>query len=1046
MIRRCFLILLSVLSTGIMAHGKSIGDTIARPDSVLKVAKALMDKKDWVKAEKTLADLKPLILSQYGVQSPQNRETNYLLSLVAFNRNELDKALESFQVTLKLYRESYDSVCFNASQCNSLISQVFLRKGDFISGEAYILEALRLRRKIYGTEDLEYAKMLQNVGSFYGMKQAYDKAEFYLSECMKIRKSKLGIFSQPYAANLRNLAELYYNTDRFEMAESLCREAINIFDSLRLKDKIEYPLSYMLLGQIYEALGRRDKEEKSILTAYASFQMNPSLQNTVGYGNCCTSLGVYYYDLGSYDKSVKFYQKALDIYQKMSNGIETAQTVGTISNLLRIYSELGIEGGFENQFQHAYDYYRKNAGEDHGYTLTALQNLLEYQLKINSPTLNDSIFRRNIDLNLSNGGNKALGTAKALSLYANYLIRKKNYEEAIDKDTQAIHLLTAEFGSDYHLIRTMQLQLARAYYKLNLLNKSAACLLQAGQIEKVNKWKSLAFMSEQEAMTYYNKINKDEFNLYSEPGDQNAMKLLSNEAFDDILFNKGILLYSLVRKARLIEKDVAIEKLDEAFRQSKRKVASEYAKPISHRLNMDSLQDLANKAEKKLNEAIQWEGESVDKYTWKYLQPHLNSNEAILEMMRYPLYALGEKTGEFGYAALILKNEGSGPDFIPLCTETELDRLLDFKGSRRIEYVSNLYWSQQGKSRSSRKDLYQLVWMPLEKSLKNCHKIYFSPTGHLHKINFNAIALEDHSLIQDRFTLVQMNSARDVISQKKETDQLPGEFVLYGGINYEKDTSGLNPIDSLQPSVAQLTRGQYSFYSNDTSARRGRWKYLAGTNKEVEQIRIILQNSNCQVQLLSGSKAGEASFKAMARNANGRPSPRLIHFSTHGFFLPDSTTSSVQSDSILGLRQKTTISPMLRSGLILAGANSNWNRGLSNADETEDGILTAYEISTMDLSNTALVVLSACETGLGDIQGNEGVYGLQRAFKIAGVHNILMSLWQVPDKQTSELMVLFYKNWITQKMTIRDALYKAQDTMRKKGYEPYYWAGFVLME
>lgn len=1046
MFKRHILILIYSLFAGVMAHGESMRDTIARPDSVLKVAKALIDKRDWVKAEKLLNDLKQTIQSQYGEHSTQNREATYLLSLIAFNRNDLDKALESLQEALKLYRESSDSVCFNASQCNSLISQAYLRKGDFISGEGYILEALRLRRKIYGTEDLEYAKMLQNVGSFYGMKQAYDKAEFYLSECMKIRKSKLGIFSQPYAANIRNLAELYYNTDRFELAESLCHTAINIFDSLRLKDKIEYPLSYILLGQIYESLGRKDKEEKSILTAFASFQMNPSLQNTVGYGNCCTALGIYYYDLGSYDKSVSFYQKALDVFKKMSNGSETAQIVGTRSNLLRIYSEMGLDKGLEEQFQNAYDYYRKNAGEDHGLTLAALQNLLEYQLKRNSPTLTDSIFKKNIELNLNNGGNKTLGCAKAMSLYANYLSRIKKYDEAIDKDTQAINLLTKEFGSDYHLIRTMLLQLARTYYKINFLSKSAACLLQAGQIEKANKWKSLAFMSEQEATTYYNKINKDEFNLYSELGDQNMLKMLSNEAFDDILFNKGILLYSLVRKARLIEKDTAIEKLDEAFRQSKRKIASEYSKTIANRLNLDSLQDLANKAEKKLNEAIQWEGETVDRYTWKYLQPQLDNNEAIIEMMRYPIYAKGDKTGEFRYAALILKNEGAGPEFIPLCTEAELDRLLDFKGSRRIEYVSNLYQSQIGKTISNKKDLNQLVWLPLEKSLKNCNKIYFSPTGHLHKINFNAIALKDQVLVQDRYTLVQLNSARDLISQNKESDIQHGEFVLYGGINYEKDTTRFNDIDSMQTSVAALTRGQFSFYSNDTSIRKGRWNYLAGTNKEVEQIKNILKASNCQVQLLSGSKADEESFKSLERNNNGRPSPRLLHFSTHGFFLPDSTTSLIQSDSVFGLHPITTNQPMLRSGLILAGANSNWNRELSNTNEKEDGILTAYEISTMDLSNTELVVLSACETGLGDIQGNEGVYGLQRAFKIAGVHHVLMSLWQVPDKQTSELMRLFYENWITHKMSIRDALYKAQNTMRRKGYEPYYWAGFVLME
>ncbi len=114
--------------------------------------------------------------------------------------------------------------------------------------------------------------------------------------------------------------------------------------------------------------------------------------------------------------------------------------------------------------------------------------------------------------------------------------------------------------------------------------------------------------------------------------------------------------------------------------------------------------------------------------------------------------------------------------------------------------------------------------------------------------------------------------------------------------------------------------------------------------------------------------------------------------------------------------------------------------------EVEDGILTAYEISQMDLSNTELVVLSACETGLGDIKGNEGVYGLQRAFKIAGVKNIIMSLWQVPDYHTKELMIRFYKNWLEEKMDISAALLAAQNSLRAEGFEPFYWAGFVVLE
>ena len=129
----------------------------------------------------------------------------------------------------------------------------------------------------------------------------------------------------------------------------------------------------------------------------------------------------------------------------------------------------------------------------------------------------------------------------------------------------------------------------------------------------------------------------------------------------------------------------------------------------------------------------------------------------------------------------------------------------------------------------------------------------------------------------------------------------------------------------------------------------------------------------------------------------------------------------------------------------MAGGNNAW-KGVPTSVGEEDEILSAYEISQMNLSNTELVVLSACETGLGDIQGNEGVYGLQRAFKIAGVKYLIMSLWQVPDKQTSILMITFYKKWIEDKMEIPQAFHAAQKELRELGLDPYQWAGFVLVE
>jgi CHAT domain-containing protein len=186
-----------------------------------------------------------------------------------------------------------------------------------------------------------------------------------------------------------------------------------------------------------------------------------------------------------------------------------------------------------------------------------------------------------------------------------------------------------------------------------------------------------------------------------------------------------------------------------------------------------------------------------------------------------------------------------------------------------------------------------------------------------------------------------------------------------------------------------------------------------------------------------------ASEKYFSQIGQVTSSPKILHIATHGFFFPDLKIESISSSKKPVFVKSHD--PMIRSGLLMAGANHVWS-GKSNDTQTEDGILTAYEISQMNLSNTELVVLSACETGLGDIAGNEGVYGLQRAFKIAGVKYLMMSLWQVPDRQTKDFMISFYKFWLNEKLPIKEAFKKAQNENRVRFYDPYFWAGFVLLE
>jgi len=189
-----------------------------------------------------------------------------------------------------------------------------------------------------------------------------------------------------------------------------------------------------------------------------------------------------------------------------------------------------------------------------------------------------------------------------------------------------------------------------------------------------------------------------------------------------------------------------------------------------------------------------------------------------------------------------------------------------------------------------------------------------------------------------------------------------------------------------------------------------------------------------------GVQATEESFKQLSGN-----SPELLHIATHGFFLEDEKEiNRNEFMKTINTDDRVFRNPLLRSGLLFAGANRAW----MNDDiipDIEDGILTAEEISRLDLSATKLVVLSACKTGLGEVRNSEGVFGLQRAFKLAGVETLVMSLWKVDNTATKDFMIDFYQNLLSGK-TKQESFKKAQQTIRENYKNPYYWAGFVMMD
>jgi CHAT domain-containing protein len=292
--------------------------------------------------------------------------------------------------------------------------------------------------------------------------------------------------------------------------------------------------------------------------------------------------------------------------------------------------------------------------------------------------------------------------------------------------------------------------------------------------------------------------------------------------------------------------------------------------------------------------------------------------------------------------------------------------------------------------------------------------------------------------MSDTYNLVRLSSTRELVMRNKNTPH--NTATLYGGIQYQMDSTLMFAESEKYPDLA-VNRS----LDADTLDRGG-IKPLPGSKKEVEKIATLLQNNQLQAKLFTATNANEESFKALSGQHQN-----ILHIATHGFFWTDSIARRkdyfAQNQSIEdNLNLPTTADPLNRCGLLFAGAQTAWSGHSAELPKgVQDGILTAKEISLLDLRDADLVVLSACETGKGEISG-DGVFGLQRAFKQAGAQTIIMSLWPVNDAATQLLMTEFYKNWITNKQSKREAFRNAQNTVRENFEEPVYWAGFIMLD
>jgi CHAT domain-containing protein/Tfp pilus assembly protein PilF len=968
--------------------------------TLINLANTFKESGQYDIAKDSLEEVCAIRLHLYGNEHNYYASSLNLLAELYKEMNQFDKAKEYFEQALSI--RQVDNNKKNALYASSLLylASVYKELGEYHTALSKYKEAIGVQEFLSDTLRHTFTKSLTETANLYTELGEFSMAESILRRALRLVEKNLGAHHIQFSNVLVELADLNAKIANPMRAIEGYNEALSIREGALGKEHTEYAQILIKRGDLYVANGDLEKAKLSFSEA-AEIQRNILGILHPDFANSLAKLAMIFRLEGNYTTSDSFYLEAKGISQ-----MALGKNNGVYIRILMGQAELSSD--------------RKNFKEAGRYCKEAIK-------------LSQQVF-----------GRTHPQYAMYLKTYADIHVKMYSMKFADSLYKKATQIFKSALGTDHNLYMDCLNTRIKFYEGLNRRSKSEALLTELSGIVQ-NKLRAAAtYLSSQELSNYTNQFQVyiDDFGslVLNRMKKNKSLGQLPSIGMNFTLFYKGFLLNSACRLNAILSSAQGVDTLIARLKDSRRILAIELSKINRDEKRIKALRSTSDEMEKMLISNLKSYATELKQISWKEVQDSLDEKEAALEFIHFKVSQPGSMD-KIIYMALVLKTEFKQPKLIYLCEENSLNVLLKTKGERRSDYVNTLYsLKDRGASviQEPQPGLVDLIYTPLKSELQNCNKMYCAASGLLHRINLSAIAVDSLYTWGDKHQLVNLVSTRHLVHSNSRNFGKE-DAALFGGIKYElSDTlRNLQQHSGLITGIDELQTQQGSVTSI--------WNYLSGTYLEVMNIDKLMKEAGIKTDLRISSDATEESFKKMG--ADQASSPRNILIATHGYFFPDPSSKDTTQSQMTNQKSVFSVSahPMMRSGLLMAGANFGWE-GKNYIEGMDDGILTAFEISQLDLSGTELAVLSACETGLGDIKGFEGVFGLQRAFKIAGVKNIIMSLWQVPDKQTSILMQNFYKKWLNEKMTIPDAFRSAQKQMREFGFDPYQWAGFILLE
>lgn len=955
-----------------------------------------------------------------------------------------------------------------ARSLNSL-AILHMNTGEYAKARPFLEQALKIRQDLGGKEHPEVAETLNNLGYLYYATRNYTEALSFYCRAIEIDRQVFGAQHPNYAADLNNLALLYYEIGHFAVAQSHWEEAIQIWRKMLGETHPQVARGLNNLAELYTALGNYRAAEPLAQQA-VEIRRAALGQNHLDYSISLTTMAKLYELTGNLTQAERLYQQVVKI--RSTSRQNPSDLAESLNNLAALYTASGKYGAAESLYLQAGDIWRKAEGESPNLAI-ALNNLATLYRERGRDTEAEHAYKQSRGILDAAMGQDVVLLAATLNNLAELYRDRGDYAAAEPLYDQASGIWQKAVGQDHPDYGRCRNNLAMLLGATGREAQALALMKQNAKIDDRLIGQVFSMGSESQRMSYmvYLKGHLDAYislvihsQAVQPAGVQSAFdlvlrrKAIGAEALaaqrDAVLSGKYPELETELAKLFTLRRAIAQKTLagpssdgidaHEAVLAEWHTQREQLEAELAHRVPEIDVQQKLGTADCAAVAKALPPGTALVEFVRFHRMDYTavpTRRELRWKSARYAAFVLCAGKPDLGqmvdlgeakpidqmiaaYRASITGEEeaGSGrgaeqlsttPSDLSVCSEPAALRSA-IKVTRALRppgWVSRPEWRLELGTR-----LRQALFDPLLRSTGGRKRLFLSPDGDLARLPFETLPMDKGRYLIDEYHISYLSVGRDILR--------------YGATSSAQAAKALVVADP-DFNLANLDGPKVT---PDTPFTR-----LKGTSQEGKKVAALLK-----VDPVMCNQALEREIKACQ-------SPRVLHVASHGFFLPDAPrdpSTDIPELTIIGgskdvrvARLARVANPLLRSALVLAGANT-WLQEKSLPEEAEDGLLTAEDVAGLDLLKTELVVLSACETGLGQVQVGEGVFGLRRSFMLAGARTLVMSLWKVPDRQTQELMVNFYQRMLAGQPRA-EVLRKAQLAIKAKYPDPLYWGAFI---